>query len=59
MPCVRKLYLGQDEIGDEGESLKAAYTSSTRPHTLVAQGRMHESLKAAYTSSVRPHTLVA
>jgi hypothetical protein len=32
--------------------LKAAYTSSLRPHTLVA-------VKAAYTSSLTPHTLVA
>jgi hypothetical protein len=33
-------------------ALKAAYTSSLRPHALIA-------LKAAYTSSLRPHTLVA
>jgi hypothetical protein len=51
--------------------LKASYTSSLRPHTLVprlmscvtaptavAQGLM-QYLKALYTSSLRPHTLVA
>jgi hypothetical protein len=35
------------------------YTSSLRPHALVADGRIHWLLKAAYTSSSRPHTLVA
>ncbi len=30
-----------------------------RPHTLVAEGRIHLKLKAAYTRSVRLHTLLA
>jgi hypothetical protein len=30
-----------------------------RPHTLVAQGRMHYCRKAAYTNGERPHALVA
>ncbi len=42
------------------EPLKASYTSSLRPHALVAGGAQHatEPLKASYTSSLRPHTLV-
>jgi hypothetical protein len=39
--------------------LKAAYTSSLRPRTLVGKGLMHSWLEASYTSSVRPDTLVA
>jgi hypothetical protein len=35
------------------------YTSSLRPHTLVAQGLIHWYLKTAYTSSLRPHPKVA
>jgi hypothetical protein len=34
-------------------------TSSSRPHTLVAQGRIHKLLKATYTRSSRAHALVA
>ncbi len=33
--------------------------SSSRPHTLVAQGLIHWELKASYTSSIRPHTVGA
>ena len=32
------------------------HTSSLRPHTLVAEDRVHYLLKAACTSSLRPHT---
>jgi hypothetical protein len=42
--------------------LKAAYTSSFKPHTLVAYGLTCISsapLKASYRSSLRPPTLVA
>ena len=37
----------------------ASYTSSLRPHILVACGLIHLQLKASHTSSSRPHTLVA
>ena len=38
---------------------KATYTSSARPHTLVAEGLIYYKRKATYTSSRRPYTLVA
>ena len=38
---------------------RPSYTSSSRPHTLVAQALIHQQLKAAYSSSLRPHILVA
>ena len=41
------------------KSLRERYTSSLRPHTLVADGLIREELEAAYASSLRPHTLVA
>jgi hypothetical protein len=54
--------------GDGGLRIPAVYTSSLRPHALVAQGRMHQKLKASYSSreavhavapAYLPHTLVA
>ncbi len=40
-------------------SLKASFTSSFWPHTLVASGLLHYKLKASYTGSLKHHTLVA
>ena len=54
--------LSIEEEGDSqvcSSSLKASYTSSFRPRTLVASGLIHWKLKASYTSSFRFHTLVA
>jgi hypothetical protein len=41
---------------DTSEEARPPYTSSSRPHTLVAEGLIHEELKASYTSSLGPHT---
>ncbi len=42
------------------QQLKASYSSSLRPHTLVAEcPRPPLQRKASYTSSLRPHTLAA
>ena len=52
-----KLLGGRIATSQRRRELKAFYTSSLRPHTLIAEG-LKLLLKASYTSSSRPHTLV-